>query len=89
MKEEMESTLFSIDDEVAKMALNIETLKNIHYEITKIRYALSCVKEDDFSKEIINYSLISMIDDLLFHTIKDLNKSQVIMTYHINNQFSP
>lgn len=80
----MKSTIDLVSDletNLSKLLLQIETLHNIHIELSFIRNRCDQERMND---QIVNYFVdertkIRIIDDLLFYTVKDLENHYEIM----------
>lgn len=72
---EIQRTLLELDDHLAKIIVNIETLEHIQKKFTNVRQQINVQNEQGtcFRKE--NNTIIAIIDDLLFYTMNDLRKN--------------
>lgn len=88
---ELHRLVFDLDDYVAKLLVNIETLENVHYKLMKLRQQQPSLSNEGPLLHHSNNVLINILDDLLFYTLLDLKENYeaiVTLIQHIGNTTS-
>lgn len=65
--------VFELDDHIAKILVNIETLEQIHRKFTYVRQQTDLLNGSQTTVTYSNHTLIHLLDDLFFYTLVDLN----------------
>ena len=73
MKGELHNLIFDMDDCLAKLLVNIETLEQIQFELANVRQQFDLRTGENMLGEVLNYPVIRILDDLLFYTLVDMN----------------
>lgn len=72
---ELRSLVLDLDEQVAKILVNIETIEQIHCKFTNVRQQIDFRADEGSTLCRSNATLVHILDDLLFYTLDDLNKN--------------
>lgn len=70
---ELHNLMFDMDDCLAKLLVNIESLEKIQFELANVRQQFDVPKTENNHVEILNYPVICILDDLLSYVLVDMN----------------
>lgn len=68
------SSILDLDDYLAKMLINIETLEQIHYKFTSLRQQVDHYSNHNCLIDKEHMVTVRILDDLLFYTLVDMNE---------------
>lgn len=70
MNQNLKRDILDLDGELAKVLINLETLGDLHKELTKVWQELTLIDNRVFRESV----LLKLLNELLYYTVNDLRE---------------